>query len=191
MGIVGDLLGTPKEHEKEKVENEVVKVPEFDITQYAKKLAVAIPVIAVAGAAIVDQFDGIEQTESIVIAVIGLVAISLLGLCLVMAVDLAARAYLTASGAGSKAEGKEKTEKAAAADVVALPTGSMVWLEGHEGPYPLLAIARDGEEASSYLVASGSTVERNHGSKVLKAIDGAPKWHAADAVRAVKPAKWP
>jgi hypothetical protein len=189
MGVVGDLLGTPKEHEKEKVEHEVVTMPEFDITQYAKKLALAVPVIVGAAAAILEELE-VKQSEPIVIAEIGLVAVALFGVSLVMAIDLAARAYIAASGAADKKSG-EQPKAPADSEVVSVPAGSMVWLEGNEDPHPLLAIAHDGEKTSSYLVASGSTVQRNHGSEDLKAIDGAPTWHEADAVRAVKPAEWP
>jgi hypothetical protein len=194
MGLIGNLLGTPKEHEKEKTENQVVKTPEFDITQYAKKLGVTVTVLAGAAVAALKGFD-VNQTEGMVIAIFGAIAAALLGVSLVMAVDLASRAYLTGPGAAEK---KKKKDKKASADgdpppdgeLIAAPPGTAVWLEDDE-PHPVLAIAKDGEKGSSYLVAAGSTVKRPPGNDGVKAIDGAPKWHSADEVRAVKPPKWP
>ncbi len=197
MGLIGDLFGVPKEHEKEKAEHEVVKTPEFDITQYAKKLALGIPILVGAIVAALDKFTKVQQTEGIVIAVIGLVAVALLGASLVMAADLAARAYLTGPGAAEKDEdGEEGKKEPPAADpppseVVAAQPGTVVWLEDDEQPYPLLAIAGDGDKASSYLVAAGTKVSRSRGDKDVEAIDGSPQWHEAAAIRAMKPAKWP
>jgi hypothetical protein len=196
MGLIGNLFGTPKEHEKEKVEHEVVKTPEFDITQYAKKLALGIPLLVGAIVAALDQFTNVEQTEGIVIGVIGLVAAALLGASLVMAVDLAARAYLTGAGAAEKAE-KDSAGKSGDGDpppgseLVAASPGTIVWLQDDDEPHPLLAIATADGKAGSYLVAAGSKVSRAHDSKDVDAIGGTPKWLSADAITAVKPAKWP
>lgn len=137
-----------------------------------------------------EKFTDVKQTEAIVIGVLGLVAVALFGVCLVMAADLAARAFITASGAGEKAE-KDKDDPAAGAEIVTASPGTMVWLENTDEPRPLLAIASDGGEVSSYLVAAGSKVTRTQAGKSVEAIGGAPKWHPADAIQAVKPAKWP
>jgi len=189
MGLIGRLFGTPTEHKDEKKEAEVVKAPEFDITQYAKKLALGIPVFVGGTVAALDEFTEIEQTEALAIAAIGLTAIALLAVSLVMAVDLAARAYLAGQGSAAKKE-EEKEEKGGEkrSDLIPAPAGTKAWVEGSEGPHPVLVIATDGEEATSYLVASGEQVERGAGTK---AIDGAPKWYPAEKIRAISPANWP
>jgi hypothetical protein len=194
MEAIRKLLGTPKNHEEEKAKAEVVEAPEFDITQYAKKLTVLVAAVAAAGAAALEVFD-VKETEGMVIAAIGIVAVAVLGASLVMAVDLAARAYLTGSAAGKKRE-EEGAEEPTDEDppetgLIAATPGTMVWLEGDDDPHPLLAISSDGEKVNSYLVASGSTVERPRGDHLMKAVDGSPKWHTPETIRAVKPAKWP
>ncbi|MDX6590113.1 MAG: hypothetical protein QOI84_1387 [Solirubrobacterales bacterium] len=186
MGLIGNLLGTPKEHEREKAENEVVKVPEFDITQYAKKLGVTIGVIAAAAAAALEIFHVTEITPGIVIGAFGLIAAAVLAVSFVMAIDIAARAYLTGEGSAEKAK-----ESPSDSDLVSAPPGTMVWLEDDDDPHPVLAIAHDGGKVSSYLVAAGSTVDRGHDGERMKAIDGTPKWQSADTIRALKPPKWP
>src|SRR3978361_33362 len=98
MGLIGNLFGVPKEHKKEKAEHEVVQVPEFDITQYAKKLGLTVTVLAAACVAALKTFD-VDNTEGIVIAIFGVIAAAMLGVSLVMAADLASRAYLTGAGA--------------------------------------------------------------------------------------------
>jgi hypothetical protein len=191
MGLIGDLFGVPKEHEKEKAEHEVVKTPEFDITQYAKKLALVIPILVGAIVAALDKFTKVQQTEGIVISVIGLVAVAMLGASLVMAVDLASRAYLTGTGAAEKDEDKKKSGDPPPSEIVAAQPGTVVWLEDDDQPHPLLAIATDDDKASSYLVAAGTKVSRSRGDERVDAVDGSPQWHKADAVRAIKPATWP
>jgi hypothetical protein len=187
MGLIGNLFGVPKEHEKEKVEHEVVTVPEFDITQYAKKLGLTVGVLAGACVAALKAFD-VSNTEGIVIAVFGVIAASMLGVSLVMAIDLASRAYLTGSGSAKKDGGKAGDPPS---EVVAAQPGTLVWLEDDDQPHPLLAIATDDDKASSYLVAAGSKVSRSRGDKSVEAIDGSPQWHSAETVRAMRPAKWP
>jgi hypothetical protein len=193
MGLIGDLFGVPKEHEKEKAEHEVVKVPEFDITQYAKKLGVTVGVLAGACAAALKALE-VSNTEGIVVAIFAVIAASMLGVSLVMAVDLASRAYLTGSGAAEKDKGEEKDKPEGdltPAAIVAVQPGTLVWLEDDDQPHPLLAVAAASEEKSAYLVAEGTTVERPYGDKLVKTIDGTPKWHPGSAIRAVRPAKWP
>jgi hypothetical protein len=187
--LLKKLVGTPAGHEEEKAKSEVVKTPEFDITQYAKKLALGIPVFVGGTAAALEVFTDLGQSEGIAIAAIGLAAVALFAVSLVMAVDVAARAYLAGSGSASKAGGTDgSTDPPARSQIVPAPPGTKVWLEGSEQPNPVLAIATDDEQAVSYLVAVGPTVERPGGKR---AIDGAPKWYPAEKVRAVKPAKWP
>jgi hypothetical protein len=190
MGIVGDLLGTPKEHEKEKAEHEVVKTPEFDITQYAKKLAVVLTTLAVAGAAALKGFD-VDQTEGLVIAIFGVIAAALLGVSVVMAVDLAARAYLAGPAAAEKDAEKDDDAAPSSAEIAAAPSGTIVWLKDDDQPHPLLAIASSDGKTGSYLVAAGSKVSRAQGATSVDAIGGAPEWFTADSIRAVRPPKWP
>ena len=202
MGVVGGLFGTPKKHEDEKEKLEVVQAPEFDITQYAKKLAVVVGVIAPAAVGAMKLFNVKEVTPGIVIGAFGLTAAALLGVSLVMAVDLASRSYLAGVGQQRKArereEGKNKDDpdKGGSGDdgppggskLIEAPRGMVVWLADDPDPHPVLALAGDGAKASSYLIASGSTATRAHG---MKAIDGAPKWHPASEITAVSAAKWP
>lgn len=192
FSLLERLVGTPKDHKEEKAKVEVVKTPEFDITQYAKKLALGIPIIVGGTIAALEEFTEVEQTEGIVIGVIGLVAVALLGVSLVMAVDLAARAYLAGAGSASKVEEKGEDEgggdSPSRSEVIPAPPGTTVWLEESDEPRPALAIAVGDEEAVSYLVATGSTVERPGG---MRAIDGAPRWYPAEKIRATQPAKWP
>lgn len=187
MSLLGRLVGTPTEHTDEKKEGAVVKAPEFDITQYAKKLALGIPVFVGGTVAALDEFTELQQTEALAIGAIGLTAIALLAVSLVMAVDLAARAYLAGEGSAAKKEEKGKGEETRS-ETIPAPAGTTAWVEGSEKPHPVLVIANDGEEATSYLVATGDEVERGTGTK---AIDGAPKWYPAEKIRAIKPAKWP
>jgi hypothetical protein len=200
MGALGGLFGTPKKHEQEKDKLEVVQAPEFDITQYAKKLAVVVGVIGPAAVGTLKLFGNQKVTPGIVIGAFGLTAAALLGVSLVMAVDLASRSYLVGVGAQRKArereEGKEKSDSGGAghapgAEVVSAPRDTLVWLKDDPDPHPVLAMAGDGAKASSYLVASGSTVERAAGAHSVEAIDGPPEWHPAEEVRAVKTANWP
>jgi len=188
MGIIGKLFGTPPDHKEEKKEHEIVEAPEFDVTQYAKKLALVIGVLAPAIAGTLKALKIEHVSSGMVIGAFGVTAAALLGVSLVMAVDVAARAYLTVGKPAEKAtdgDGKSKGEIAAA------PPGTTVWLEGDDEPHPLLAIAGDGSDSSSYLIAAGSTIERHAGGKDVTAIDGSAKWHPASEVRAIRPREWP
>lgn len=193
MGIIGKLFGTPPEHKEEKDKHEIVKAPEFDITQYAKKLALVLGVLAPALAGVLKALKVEHVSSGMVIGAFGVTAAALLGVSLVMAVDIAARAYLTVGEAeekdGDKAA-KEKTGDPKTGLVAAAP-GTMVWLEGDDDPHPLLAIAGDGTASSSYLVAAGSAIERRAGGKDVPAVDGPAEWHPASEVRAIRPRKWP
>jgi hypothetical protein len=196
MGLISNLLGTPKEHNREKSEHEVVKTPEFDITQYAKKLGVSAGIVLGAVIAALKAAKVEEVTDpAVLVGVLAVVAAAFLGTSLVMAIDLAARAYLAGAGsAGGEDEAADNSDsevKESGSKAIPAPAGMMVWLPGDDGPHPVLAMNGDGEKATSYLVAAGSTVERTAGDKSVKAIDGTPSWHSADQIRAVRPAKWP
>ena len=187
MSAIGKLFGTPPDHKEEKKDHEIVKAPEFDVTQYAKKLAVVLGVLAPAIVAALKVLNVKEATPGIAIGALGVTAAALLAVSLVMAVDIAARAYLTIGQAGKE----EEKNGAAKGEIVATVPGTMIWLDGDEEPHPLLAISGDGSEASSYLVASGSTIQRRSDGKDVAAVDGPPEWHPASAVRAIRPRKWP
>ena len=207
LSFIGSLVGSPKKHQEEKEKLEVVQAPEFDITQYAKKLAVVVGVIGPAAVGAMKLFDVKQATPGIVIGAFGLTAAALLGVSLVMAVDLAARSYLVGVGAQRRAREREERKRGeghrkkagpdgdpehpdrpAGADLIEPPRGMVVWLADDPDPHPVLALAGDGAKTSSYLVASGSTASRSRG---MKAIDGAPRWHRAEDIVAVSAAKWP
>lgn len=201
MGLFSNaLFGTPKKHEQEKEVNEVVKTPEFDITQYAKKLGLIVSILLAATVATLKAAGVEELTDpAVLVGVLAVVAAGLLSASLVMAVDLASRAYLNGESSAS-AEEKDKDEKekakakagSAAGDprVVPMPRGTLVWLQGEENAHPLLAIARDAAGVDSYLVASGSSVELGPTGQSQKAIAGAPKWEPAERIRGIRPPKW-
>ncbi|HEY0392178.1 MAG TPA: hypothetical protein VGC63_10735 [Solirubrobacterales bacterium] len=192
MGIVGKLFGTPPDHKEEKKEHEIVKAPEFDVTQYAKKLAVVIGVLAPAIAGTLKALKIEHVSSGMVIGAFGVTAAALLGVSLVMAVDVAARAYLTVGKPVDKEADKTTDEDGKSkGEIAAAPPGTSVWLEGDDEPHPLLAIAGDGSDSSSYLIASGPTIERRGGGKDVTAIDGSAKWHPASDVRAIRPREWP
>ncbi len=79
-------------------EGRLVEAPEFDLTQVAKKLALAIPVFATA---IVGGLKalGVEKATdpAYVIAALGVTAAGLLALGIVAAADIVGRAYVEAS----------------------------------------------------------------------------------------------
>lgn len=201
FNLIKKLFGTPTEHEEEKKDHEVVETPEFDITQYAKKLGVGIGILVGALIAALKAAGVEEVTEPVVlVGALGVVAAALLGMSFVMAVDLASRAYLTGEGAAEKKGKKAKKDgdKGSNGDgdapdgkLIPAPARMMVWLQGETDPRPVLAMAGDGEKVSSYLVAEGATVNRTSGMKSVQALDGTPKWRSADEVRAVRTAKWP
>ncbi len=200
QNLIKKIFGTPPDHATEKKNHKVVEAPEFNITQYAKKLGVSVGVILGAVIAAL-KAAGVEQvTEpAVLVGALGVVAAAAVGTSLVMAVDVAARAYLTGEGASKAEKGGGPAEETPSGgdgdppegEVIPAPAGTVVWIEGEEDPRPVLALAGDGAKASSYLVAAGSTVERRVGNRTVAAIDGAPKWHGADTIRAIRPAKWP
>lgn len=190
MGLLSNpLFGTPRKHSDEKQDHEVVKTPEFDITQYAKKLGLGIGILLAAAIAALKAAKVEEVTDPVVlVGVLGVTAAGLLGMSLVMAIDIASRAFL--SGEGSAKESKEKEGErgqAVGSKAIAMPPGTLVWLQGDERPLPLLAVSEAGD---SYLVASGETYEAGRTGQGQQAIKGAPKWEAAEKVAALKPPKW-
>jgi hypothetical protein len=171
MGVLDGLVGTPPNHEREKVEHEVVKAPEFDITQYAKKLGLAVAAFSPAIVAALKSFGVHDISTPIVIASLGLTAVALLSASLVMAVDLAARAYLTRRGPVAE-ESPASTGSKRMGAITPAPKGLLVWLEGEEEPRPVLGLREEGDGSNSYLVAEGAVVARSQGGKQIEAIDG-------------------
>ncbi|HMI82343.1 MAG TPA: hypothetical protein VK480_11185 [Solirubrobacterales bacterium] len=188
MGIVKKIFGVPEEHQEEKKKHEVVKAPEFDITQYAKKLGVSIGILIGAVIAGLKAVKVEEVTDPVLVGMLAVVAAAMLGMSFVMAVDLAARAYLTGEGA---AEETAPDDDPADGDLIPATPGTIAWLQGEDEPRPVLAMTGDGEKVSSYLVAAGASVSRTVGGKTVGAIDGTPKWFRAEEIRAIRPAKWP
>lgn len=186
------IFGTPKNRETEK-ENEVVKAPEFDLTQYAKKLAVMVPVVAGAVAGALKLF-GVEKIDSAMVAGgLAVTAAALLGASLVMAIDLASRAYLAGGGSSKEGDGTSEASVDASPDgnIIPAPPGTVVWLDEDNDPHPVLALSGDGGKTSAYLVAGGEPIDRFDGERKVLAINGAPQWHPAEDVRAVKSSEWP
>jgi hypothetical protein len=195
--ILKKLVGTPPAHKDEKKEHKVVETPEFDITQYAKKLGVTIGVIVTAVFGTLKGFNVAHITDAIVVGALGVTAAALLGVSFVMATDLAARAYLSGEGSASKKKTKTSAtvdgeeRDSAEEEIIAVPEGMQVWLKEGDGPHPVLAMSGDGKEVSSYLIATGSTHERDVDGKQVKAFDGTVKWFSADEIQAIRADKWP
>jgi hypothetical protein len=188
LTLIKKLFGVPPQHKKEKEDHEVVTAPEFDITQYAKKLGIAIGVLVPVIAAALKAWKGAPTAA--VVGALGVTAAALLSIALVSAVDIAARAFL--SGEGS-AQNKDESddEDAAPTEVIAAPAGMQVWLKEGDRPHPVSALSSDGKKVTAYLVATGSTQERTVDGKPVKAIDGTVKWCDAGEVQAVRADGWP
>jgi hypothetical protein len=182
------MFGTPPDHATEKNEHKVVTAPEFDVTQYAKKLALVLGVLAPALAGVLKALKIEHVSSGMVIGAFGVTAAALLGVSVVMAVDIAARAYLTVGEAGKEEAAKDAGSKV---ELVGVEPGTVVWLKDDDEPHPVLAIASDGASSNSYLVAAGPTIERQRGNQETHAVDGAPEWHSSDKIRAIRPNKWP
>lgn len=174
----------PKDNEKE-----VIKARTFNLTRFVSVLAAAVTSIGAAGVALLETVG--DQPVGATIAIFGVVAAALLGASLVMAVDIAARAYVTGAGSATKgdpAKGDPASGSAPSA-LVAAPPGTRVWLNGDDGAHPLLAISLEGEK-SKYLVAKGPPTRIPPGGLGVYGLDEAPTWHEGSEIRAVKPAKW-
>lgn len=165
-------------------EKEVVKARTFNLTRFVSVLAAAVTSIGAAGVALLETVG--DQPVGATIAIFGVVAAALLGASLVMAVDIAARAYVTGTGSTTK---DDPASVAASSALIAAPPETRVWLTGNDKAHPLLAIAYDGKK-SKYLVASGPPTKIPPGGLGVYGLDEAPKWHDDSEIRAVKPAKW-
>jgi hypothetical protein len=169
------IFGTPDGHaEAKKGPDTLVTAPEFDVTQYAKKLAVIVGVIFPAAIAAAKAAK-VDITSDIVVAGFVVTAAALIAVSVVMAVDVGARAYATAH-AGSKADASDSSASAAAGPVAA-PPGMKVWLKDRTGAFSVLAIDH-GSGSTSYLVAGGSTSKKQLPGErhEVEAYDDAPSW---------------
>jgi hypothetical protein len=94
LGLLDNaLFGSPKPSGEAGAE--VIKAREFDITQYGKKMAVLIGVLAPAIVGGLKVIWGDQVTPAMVIAALGVTAIAIFSASLVMAVDMIARALVT------------------------------------------------------------------------------------------------
>jgi hypothetical protein len=182
-------LGIPSQSSEEQKQQEVVKAPEFDLTKFAKFLAVAVGILAPALAGGLNAF-GITVTPPMVVAALGVVAASFLGMSFIAAVDIAARAFLSGEGSAQKKD-EADDEESGSAEVIAAPAGMQVWLGDGGGPHPVSAMSSDGKKVTSYLVVTGSSQERSVDGKQVKAIDGTVKWCDAGEVQAIRADGWP
>jgi hypothetical protein len=190
MASLKKVLGIPRQSPGEQEEHEVVKTPEFDLTQFAKILGPAAVAILVAIFYGLKKLVGVDTVTdpAVLVGALGVVAAAVLGMCFVMAIDIAARAFLSGEGSAQKKKAGDG-DGSSANEVIAAPAGMQAWLEGG-GPYPVLAMSGDGEQAK-YLVATGSIQERTVEGANVKALDGTVEWCEADEVRAIRSDKWP
>lgn len=166
--LLKSIVGQPVEHEKEKEDPKkaTVQAPEFDITQYAKKLGVAVGVFipAVLGVLKAAQVD---ISTPIMIATLGVTAAALLGVSLAVAADILGRVY---------ADRSSKWGPAATATTGTASSSLMtVWLRGEDQGCPVVAVNR-GESGTSYLVLRGSTSKKTVGSEEIEVYDEKPTW---------------
>jgi hypothetical protein len=182
MGILERLVGTPEDHAEEKEENAVVSSPEFDVTQYAKKLAVVVGVIVPASIAVAKAAEVDIDTE-IVVGSFVITAAALLAVSLVMAVDIGARAYAVVQA--RPAATPEQSGGAPIGGALQAPPGLKVWLADREGPHSVLAVARGADETSYLVVGGSSSKKRIPGHRAqVDAYDEGPVWVSDDAVTA-------
>jgi hypothetical protein len=215
MGLLDSpIFGTPPEHTTEKREeggkNLAVKAPEFDVTQYVKKLSVVMATLAAGAAGVLKAIEGTDTPPGILAACLGVVAVGILGVCLISAVDIAARAYVTRGQNESSDEAATPPDKKADAQGPAKPAPTtepapgglavggpssrmLAWLEGDDQPRLVLAVTGDGT-TSKYLLSGEDRGTRKDGDVTVTSIEGRPAWHdgkEVSALRAVKLADWP
>lgn len=188
ISLIKKIFGTPPKHKEEKEEHEVVETPEFDLTQYAKKLGLAIGVLVPAIAGGLKAFKDVPT--AVIVGALGVTAAALLGIAFVSAVDIAARAFLNGEGSAQKKDPQNGDDdgKSKPAEPIPAPQGMQIWLKEGGGPYPVIAIDSGGEK---YLVATGSVHDREVDGKEVKAVDGTIKWCGGDEVQAIRSDKWP
>jgi hypothetical protein len=174
--IIKRLVGTPKEQvDKNDKEKAPVQAPEFDITQYAKKLGVVVGVLfpVVLGAL---KAAKVGITPGIVEASLGVTAAGLLGVALASAADILGRVYAHRSVCWAPSKPDGTTSQLG-------PSGLLgtVWLTANDGPHPVLAIERDGHQ-TLYLILRGSTSSKKVAGKEIDVYDSGPTWISQDQV---------
>ncbi len=176
--LLGRLLGTPSHHEEEKADpsKATVHAPEFDLTQYAKKLAAVVGVLFPAVLAALKAAN-VDLSDGILIAALAVTGAALIGVCLVMAADLGARAYADRS---SRWSAQPASPPAGALGRTPLMT---VWMRGETEALPVLAVDRD-SAGTAYLVLRGSTSKKTVDGHEVEAYDDGPEWVSASEVTA-------
>jgi hypothetical protein len=188
LKLLKSMVGQPAEHEQDKKDpgKALIQAPEFDITQYAKKLGVVVGVLvpAVLGAL---KAANVDVSTPIMIATLGVTAAALLGVSFVVAADILGRVYAdrsakwslgsdAASGATAGRPGAAAGGHAGAAGAPGGPEALMtVWVSGGTEACPVIAIER-GESETSYLILQGSTSRKQLGGREVEVYDGRPTW---------------
>jgi hypothetical protein len=165
---LGRLVGHPKDHATEKADpnKATIQAPEFDITQYAKKLGVAIGVL-IPGLLGVLKAAKVEISTPVMVGALGVTAAAMIGISLAVAADILGRVY---------ADRSVKWSGAASNGGGGVPSSSMtVWLSGETEACPVVTIDRSNGQ-TSYLVLKGSTSKKTVDGKDVEVYDGKPTW---------------
>jgi len=176
--LLGRLLGTPPDHEAKKADpsKATVQAPEFDLTQYAKKLTVVVGVLFPAVLAALKTAK-VDLSDGILIAALAVTGAALVGVCLVMAADLGARAYADRSSRWSAQAAGPMTSALGRAPIMT------VWMRGESEPSSVIAVDRD-SAGTAYLVLRGSTSKKSVDGHEIEAYDDGPEWVSASEVTA-------
>jgi hypothetical protein len=166
MELLKSVVGQPANHEADKKDPKkaTVQAPEFDITQYAKKLGVVVGVLfpAILG---VLKAANVDISTPVMLAALGVTAAALIGVSLASAADILGRVYADRSSKWAAAAGTGPSSNS-------LMT---VWLSGEEEGRPVITIDR-GESGTSYLVLRGSTSKKTVGGEEVEVYDEKPSW---------------
>jgi hypothetical protein len=172
LDFLGPLVGNPSKRDEDKQDptKAPITAPEFDITQYAKRLAVVIGVLfpAILG---VLRAAHIKIDEGVIIAALGVTAASLLGACFVMASDILGRAYADRSQRWTPAP--PLREYAESKGRAALMT---VWLHDQPEPCPVIAIIPAPGNQARYLILHGTTSTKTQNGRQITVYDDPPRW---------------
>ena len=165
--LLKSIVGEPANHEKDKEDPKkaTVQAPEFDITQYAKKLGLAVGVLFPALLGVL-KVAKVDVNPAIMIAMFGVTAAALIGISLAAAADILGRVY---------ADRSSRWGSAAAVSGSASSPLMTVWLSGEDEGRPVIAIER-GESGTSYLVLRGSTSKKSVGDEEIEVYDEKPTW---------------
>lgn len=167
MDLLQSIVGQPANHEKDKEDPKkaTVQAPEFDITQYAKKLGLAVGVFFPALLGVL-KIAKVDISPAIMIAMFAVTAAALIGISLAVAADILGRVYA------------DRSSRWGAAAVPGSSSSSSlmtVWLSGEDEGCPVIAIER-GESGTSYLVLRGSTSKKSVGNGEVEVYDEKPTW---------------